>query len=647
MRMPGRQIRTGSEAWAQPRSRVGSTSEADPPHSGGEHEEYGLYGVGTGRVIADRYALNERRAHLGSIEVWSAVDETLGREVSITVFPSNLSRADAIGDAARRSAALNDHRLVRVLDVGAGEEVSWLVEESLSESASVADLLARGPLPPEEARRIAGEVASGLSVAAERGLHHLHVTPHSVRRTDGGLIKVAGLATAAALQGTDEIDSARAGRIDTVATVALMYAAMTTRWPLPQRIPGLEPAPRIVGGVAAPSEIATAVPPDLDAICRATLNHDTGPRTPAELVSRISPWSHTLVRHVAPRVNPVAQPSAPAQTEAIPVVRGRAGSRPGKRGAASSGVAAEAGATGVGAAAASTGNGGAAGGSDPTPGGGSAGPIARVREHREAERQARAASTRRRLEERRADPGFLNLPEAMEEQRNTPLPPPAPLLPQTPEIEGRHAKLILAIVLAVILAALLFAIPTLTGMFGRDADPAPAGEAQTPTAAATPGATPTAGTATPTAQAGPITPVGIDAFDPQGDGQENNAAAPRAIDDDQDTSWRSEGYRNSPELGGQKEGVGLVVEVPEGTSVREVRVWLPERGTHDIEFYAADEKSLDGATSIGVIRDGSGERSVPVRNPTAGKYVIVWVTKAAEATDGRYRAQIDEIVLTG
>lgn len=112
-----------------------------------------MYGVGTGRVIADRYALSERRAHLGSIEVWSAVDSTLGREVSITLFPSNLSRADAIVDAARRSAALNDPRLVRVLDVGTGDDVSWLVEESLSDSASIADLISTGPLPP---RRRAG-----------------------------------------------------------------------------------------------------------------------------------------------------------------------------------------------------------------------------------------------------------------------------------------------------------------------------------------------------------------------------------------------------------------------------------------------------------------------------------------------------------
>lgn len=37
---------------------------------------------------------------------------------------------------------------------------------------------------------------------------------------------------------------------------------------------------------------------------------------------------------------------------------------------------------------------------------------------------------------------------------------------------------------------------------------------------------------------------------------------------------------------------------------------------------------------------------MPVRNPVAGRYLIVWVTKAAEDSDGKFRAQIDEISLT-
>ncbi|GAB95425.1 hypothetical protein BJY21_002224 [Kineosphaera limosa] len=605
-----------------------------------------MYGVGTGRVIADRYALSERRAHLGSIEVWSAVDSTLGREVSITLFPSNLSRADAIVDAARRSAALNDPRLVRVLDVGTGEDVSWLVEESLSDSSSIADLISTGPLPPEEARRIAGEVASGLAAAASRGLHHLHVTPHSVRRTDGGLIKIAGLATASALEGDDDAEDDRAERIDTVATVALMYAAMTTRWPLPQRIPGLEAAPRIVGGVAAPSEIAVAVPPDLDAICRATLNHDTGPRSPRELVDRIAPWSHTQVKHMAPKVTPVSRPPAPAApTEAIPAVRpggnGGRGRRSDRR--AGSGAAAGAGAGAAVGATVGAGSSGSGAEGGATAVAASAGPIARVREHREAERAARAASTRRRLEERRADPSFLNLPEALDEQRNTPLPPPAPMLPRTPEVEGRHAKLILAVVVAVIIAAMMFAVPTMLGMFSRggeqpepQASPGP-GTAAPTTPGQSPAASPTLGD--------PITPVGITSFDPQGDGTENESAAPRAIDGDQGTFWRSEGYRSNASFGNQKDGVGLVVELPAGTTVHEIRVWLPDHDSQDVEFFVNDSASLDGATRVGGFTDGKGERSVPVRNPTAGSRLIVWVTKAAAESDGRFRAQINEIVL--
>ena len=115
-----------------------------------------MQGVGTGRLVASRYALRQRRATLGAIEVWAATDSTLGREVSVTVLPVSDPHADPLLEAARLTASVNDHRLVRVLDVGSRGEIAWVVEESLSESTSITDLLTTGPLPPEEARRIAG-----------------------------------------------------------------------------------------------------------------------------------------------------------------------------------------------------------------------------------------------------------------------------------------------------------------------------------------------------------------------------------------------------------------------------------------------------------------------------------------------------------
>lgn len=99
-------------------------------------------------------------------------------------------------------------------------------------------------------------------------------------------------------------------------------------------------------------------------------------------------------------------------------------------------------------------------------------------------------------------------------------------------------------------------------------------------------------------------------------------------------------------MGTNKEGVGLIVELPGDTTVKEIRVQLPASGgSQNLEFYAADRRSMRDATRIGAIDDGNGARSVPVRNPVAGRYLIVWVTKTAQESDGKYRARIIEITL--
>ncbi len=249
-----------------------------------------MQGVGTGRVIAERYALDERRAHLGELEVWLATDATLARQVYVTVFPMSHPHAEAILDAGRRCAAISDARLVRVYDVGVMEGSGWLVEESLADSTTLTELLQDGPLQSSDARRIVGEVCEILQVAATRGLHHLHLSPHAVRLTKDGRVKVAGIAIASAIEGTLEPSAPEASRIDARGALAIGYAALTTRWPLQPPVPGLDSAPSIVGGVAAPSEIAVDVPADLDALCRATFTAGKGPASPVELAARIAPW---------------------------------------------------------------------------------------------------------------------------------------------------------------------------------------------------------------------------------------------------------------------------------------------------------------------------------------------------------------------
>src|SRR6478609_2706276 len=289
-----------------------------------------VQGVGPGTSLGGRYALRTRLSHRSDLEHWSAHDTTLERDVAVTVFDDDHPHAAAVLDAARRAAGVEDSRLVRILDVGTASGVSWIIEESLATAESLATLLQQGPLPAEEARRIAGEAASALEKARQRGLHHLRLTPHAVLRTQDGTVKVTGTAIAASMDGYEEPDDVAATRADTVALVALAYAALTSRWPLAAVVHGVEPAPRVVGGVAAPSEIAAGVPGDLDALCRLTLNEDDGPLTPGDFAVQIAPWPSGTVRRRGHEPTVVldtrgrtreARPGA-EPTRAMPVVKG-------------------------------------------------------------------------------------------------------------------------------------------------------------------------------------------------------------------------------------------------------------------------------------------------------------------------------------
>ena len=52
----------------------------------------------------------------------------------------------------------------------------------------------------------------------------------------------------------------------------------------------------------------------------------------------------------------------------------------------------------------------------------------------------------------------------------------------------------------------------------------------------------------------------VDAYDPPpGDGSEQNAELPYATDGQLDTAWSTESYR-TPNFGGLKQGVGIIVD---------------------------------------------------------------------------------------
>lgn len=283
--------------------------------------------IAPGRTIGGRYLLEERRhASADGIEVWRAVDQTLQAEARLTLVPHALPHADAVVDAARRAAGVQDHRLVQILDIGAVDGFSWIVEEHHAGARTLTDLVSQSPLDGEQARTMLGESASVLAVASNRGLHHLRLSPYSILITPAGAVKLSGLGTVFALEGEEEPPAERAELLDCFGLLALVYYSLTTRWPLPRAVPGIDPAPRVVGGVPAPSEIAAGVPADLDLLCRTTLNGQPGPRTPADLAADVAPWRPEI--RLLDEAETTVLPTLEPPTLAPPDVAGPAATEP-------------------------------------------------------------------------------------------------------------------------------------------------------------------------------------------------------------------------------------------------------------------------------------------------------------------------------
>jgi putative peptidoglycan lipid II flippase len=199
---------------------------------------------------------------------WRAEDELLARPVSVCLIDANGSTADAVLDAARRAAALPDPRFLRVLDAARVDGLVYVVSEWVA-ATDLAGLLADGPLPAAEARALATELAEAISTAHDAGLSHLCLQPEHVLRTAHGQLKVAGLAVDAAARGIGEDDPTLAAERDVHGIGAVLYAALTARWP-GETVTALPPAPWADDAPCHPRQVRAGVPHDLDELtCRA------------------------------------------------------------------------------------------------------------------------------------------------------------------------------------------------------------------------------------------------------------------------------------------------------------------------------------------------------------------------------------------
>jgi putative peptidoglycan lipid II flippase len=227
------------------------------------------------RIKAGRYTLQDRVLDGDGWSYWCGHDGLLRRPVGLLVLDPGHPYADDVVTAARASAAVEDTRIQRVLDVLTDEEGTCLVIEWTAGS-TVEELLAEGPLADIESWRVTFEVARALASTQARGLRHGALAPRWVLRGDGGRVRVLGLCVASALEGTgpDGPHPSDSG-CDVRGLGELLYAALTARWPGDPSACSLPAAPMQGGRAVRPSRVRAGVPPALDDIAARALGLTT------------------------------------------------------------------------------------------------------------------------------------------------------------------------------------------------------------------------------------------------------------------------------------------------------------------------------------------------------------------------------------
>ncbi|GAA5005544.1 hypothetical protein GCM10025734_44780 [Kitasatospora paranensis] len=238
----------------------------------------------SGDKIGGRYRLEECITQSETFSSWRAVDEKLRRAVGVHLMAAGHRRAKAVLTAARAAALLNDPRFVQVLDAVQEGDLVYVIREWLPDASDLAQLLADGPMEPYEAYQMVRQVTDAVAAAHRRGQAHLRLTPRCVLRTDSGQYRINGIAVDAALRGLPAED---AERTDTRAIGALLFAALTHRWPYPEDRYDLRGMPRSLGAVP-PDQVRAGVHKGLSELAARTLCEN--PRTTSNRSPAPSSW---------------------------------------------------------------------------------------------------------------------------------------------------------------------------------------------------------------------------------------------------------------------------------------------------------------------------------------------------------------------
>ncbi len=302
-----------------------------------------------GELLEGRYRLEERLGGGGMGEVWAAVDVRMRRPVAVKLVHAVPGMAAAeveqrFTHEVRSAANLPHRHTVTVHDCGeavvAGRRTLYLVMERLDGRTLAQVFREAAPLPWYDVVTWAGQIATALSAAHERGIIHRDVKPQNVMLTDTGVIKVLDFGLAKFLGETLRVadltatgtamgtlaymspeqcrgDAGIDHRSDLYSLGCLLYEGLAGRPPFTSPAPHallyqqVHEAPRPLRPGAAPAPVA-------DLVMRLLAKDPARrPRDAASVVTELG-------RHLAAHRQPAVPAAAPAGDGAAMVARMRA-----------------------------------------------------------------------------------------------------------------------------------------------------------------------------------------------------------------------------------------------------------------------------------------------------------------------------------
>ena len=163
--------------------------------------------VEAGRLLAERYRLEELIASGGMAQVWRGTDEVLRRKVAVKVLHPHLAADHSFvlrfRQEAVAAARLAHPGIVAIYDTCSEDGTEAIVMELVPGQTLRERLDDPTPIDPWQAAGLAAQVAEALDAAHRAGLVHRDVKPANVLLAGDGRIKVADFGIAKAVAEAD------------------------------------------------------------------------------------------------------------------------------------------------------------------------------------------------------------------------------------------------------------------------------------------------------------------------------------------------------------------------------------------------------------------------------------------------------------